>query len=456
MGELWVAHDTGLDRQVAVKLIHDGLSADSAMRLRFQREAQAAARLKSPHVVPIFDHGEDAGTAYIVMELLEGEGLDRRLREEIRFSRGEAVWLCQEVARGLTVAHEAGVVHRDLKPSNLFITEVAGEALVKILDFGIARLDGFEGATTMTGELVGSPRYMSPEQATGVEELDHRSDLFSLGTILYNALTGTHAFDAASLALVLDRVRAVDLAAPCAVDPDLPSALDAFFERAMARNPRDRFQSASDMATAFTLAVHADPVPLHIADAEPGSDPTDEPETLLVPPEPSTEVMAAPTSQTHRGVSRPVIDPLPLEPAPWWSRSPHAGRTGRLVLATVVTTALLMGTVAWGAFGLGEPAGARPEAPAASPQLQEPREALPVVSEPPEASAAVAEPPAELPASAPRTAAIPSVTASASALPAETATPSLPAPPARGARPQPPPSPQKSAPGEPKRLKLGY
>src|SRR5690606_28772146 len=127
MGELWVARDETLDRPVAVKLISTALGDGELVRTRFQREARAAARLRSPHVVPVFDHGEDGGVSYIVMELLEGEGLDARLRRIGRCSLGEVVWLTEQICRGLTVAHEAGVIHRDLKPANLFLAESAGE-----------------------------------------------------------------------------------------------------------------------------------------------------------------------------------------------------------------------------------------------------------------------------------------------------------------------------------------
>jgi len=261
MGQLWVARDLNLDRDVALKLIGDRQRFDEAAHLRFKREALATARLKSAHVVPVFDHGIDGDAAYIVMELLEGMNLGDYLARSGALALDHVVWVCEQVARGLTAAHEAGVLHRDLKPANLFLTLAAPHPVIKLLDFGIARLDGFQGSTTATGELVGSPIYMSPEQAQGFE-MGTPSDLFSLATILHNTLSGERAFDAATLAVVFDRLRAVDVEPITHKRPGLPAALDGFFARAMQPHPAQRFQTAMDFHRAFIEAAGVVPRPL--------------------------------------------------------------------------------------------------------------------------------------------------------------------------------------------------
>ncbi|NUP13397.1 MAG: protein kinase [Polyangiaceae bacterium] len=257
MGELWVGRDLSLDRSVAVKLIVAALGESDMARARFQREAKAAARLRSPHVVQVFDHGEDDGTAFIVMELLDGEGVDRRLRREKRLSAPVASWLADQIAKGLGAAHEAGVVHRDLKPANLFLAKAGDEELVKILDFGIAKLATFDGHVTMAGELLGSPFYMSPEQANGAIDLDYRSDLWSFAAILFYAITGKIAFEGPSLPIVLDRIRRGTRPLATEIDPSLPASVDAFFAQGLCHDPSGRFASARELAKAFGEAVGA-------------------------------------------------------------------------------------------------------------------------------------------------------------------------------------------------------
>lgn len=500
MGELWTACDETLERMVAVKLIRSKLSGNESSRRRFRREARAAARLKSPHVVPVFDHGEDDGVAFIVMELLEGEDLDSRLDRMGRCPLDKAVWLAEQVSKGLTEAHDAGVIHRDLKPANLFLARTAGEEILKILDFGVARLAGFDGATTMTGELVGSPYYMSPEQALGTTELDHRSDLFALGTILFNALTDTRAFSGPSLALVLDRIRAVDIPPITEVAPELPAALDAFFAKAMARDRADRFESAKAMATAFGEACGVSAAPFEVdapsseadvVDANVGSGVDDSgapvdfeasggqsldeldtvlPETALlhgteVMAEPDVETSAAPTTdaaRTHVGVVRSVDEPdeddlLELAGARWWARPPARTQRRQVILTTIGATALagsllLVAVATLGEHDSAEPARAvQPPMPSAepvqdhalaSPPPQTESRSLPVVDRrAPAASAAPTSPPT----SSVRPPAPVGIVAPVPPPPS----PSVPV----SSAPPPAPAPNPSA---PKRLELGY
>ncbi|HVY48278.1 MAG TPA: serine/threonine-protein kinase, partial [Minicystis sp.] len=252
MGSVWLAKDRKLCRRVAVKFIEivpDQAADAAAILTRFEREALAIARLKTPHVVQIYDHALDSPTPYIVMEYLEGEDLNQRLTREGRLPFPVAVGIMNQVARGLRAAHEAGIVHRDLKPANVFLAEVDHEHVVKILDFGIAKLIGHR-PVTMDGEVFGSARYMSPEQVVGAKDLDLRSDLWSMGVILYRAVTGCDPFRGDVVEMMQSIRRGKFL--PASVNaPDLVPEVDAFFERALALDKRRRFLSAVEMAEAF-------------------------------------------------------------------------------------------------------------------------------------------------------------------------------------------------------------
>src|SRR6185503_490819 len=172
------AHHLQLDTQVALKFIAP-LAEGGDTRPRFEREARAAAQLRSPHVVQILDHGVDGDQPYIAMELLEGEDLGERLRKENRISLQAAAIIFTQAAKALRRAHDAGIIHRDLKPSNVFLARFDEDEVVKLLDFGVAKDLGVStGGFTQTGVIFGSPAYMSPEQARGARVLDHRSDLW--------------------------------------------------------------------------------------------------------------------------------------------------------------------------------------------------------------------------------------------------------------------------------------
>jgi serine/threonine protein kinase len=252
MGSVWLALDLKLRRHVAVKFIEivpADVSDATSIRLRFEREALAVARLSTPHVVQIFDHALDSQTPYIVMECLEGEDLKQRLAREQRLTFPAAVAIMNQAARGLRAAHEAGIVHRDLKPANIFLAEVDHEQVVKILDFGIAKLLDHR-AVTVDGEIFGSARYMSPEQITGAKDLDLRSDLWSMGVILYRAITGSDPFSG-DIVKTMQSLRLGDYPLATSVAPDLVPEVDAFFARALAVDKRRRFFSAVEMAEAF-------------------------------------------------------------------------------------------------------------------------------------------------------------------------------------------------------------
>ena len=258
MGSVWVARHLALDEDVAIKFMSHALPEPSEARARFAREARAAAKARGPHVVEVLDHGVDGDVPYLVMELLEGEHLGRRLQREGRLSLPRTATIAEQVARALSRAHRAGIVHRDLKPANVFIARVDDdEEVVKLLDFGIAKQQLADpGDATQGDVLLGSPQYMSPEQARGARDLDHRADLWSLGAILFRAVTGSPAFEGASAVDVLVRICAGPLPVPSHVAPDLPPELDAFFARALDRDPARRFGSAREMVREFAAIAY--------------------------------------------------------------------------------------------------------------------------------------------------------------------------------------------------------
>jgi eukaryotic-like serine/threonine-protein kinase len=258
MGAVWVARHLKLDSLVAIKLMSPECLASPALRARFEREAKAAAQLRSPHVVQIHDYGVEDGIPYIVMELLEGEDLGARLKRVRRLAMPAAATILTQAAKALHRAHEMGIVHRDLKPTNVFVARADDDEIVKLLDFGIAKAmasDGSGDESTATGAVLGSPNYMSPEQARGLKEVDHRSDLWSLSVILYRMLTGEVPFRGAGTGDLIVRICTDPIAAPSSIVADLPPSVDSFFLRALARDPEKRFQSARELAVTFANLV---------------------------------------------------------------------------------------------------------------------------------------------------------------------------------------------------------
>jgi serine/threonine-protein kinase len=258
MGAVWVARHAQLDVPLALKFMDAAHAASAVSRARFEREAKASASLRNQHVVHVQDYGVEDGTPYLAMELLVGEDLRRRLHRERRLPLAVASRILSQAARGLRTAHEAGVVHRDLKPANIFLARDGDdEEVVKLLDFGIAKetLNAAIGESTRTGELMGSPHYMSPEQVRAARDIDARSDLWSLSVILFRALTGELPFNGDNIGAVIGAILADPIPVPSRLAPDLPLGIDAFFERGFSRNRDQRFQTAREMAEAFAALV---------------------------------------------------------------------------------------------------------------------------------------------------------------------------------------------------------
>lgn len=256
MGVVYEARDPFLDRRVAIKTIR-GLSptSDAAAEYerRFRTEARSAARLHHPHIVSVFDSGRDGDTAYLVMEFVQGDDLKHHLERGVRFSPQSAVKLVLDLLAALEHAHGQNVVHRDIKPANILI-EASGQ--IKLADFGVARIQDADEATLtqIGGASLGTPKYMSPEQAQGLQ-VDLRSDLFSVGVVLYELLTGVRPFEGDNQFIVVNQIVTMAPAAPSAVDPDLTCELDPVLGKALAKLPQDRYQSAREFALALQAVV---------------------------------------------------------------------------------------------------------------------------------------------------------------------------------------------------------
>ena len=249
MSVVYRARDRRLNRPVAVKVLPPELAHDPAIRTRFTREAQTAAQLAHAHIVPIYDVGEREGLAYIVMSIVTGGNLAMLLTREPRQPIDEVRRLLAEIADALAYAHLRGVIHRDVKPDNILLDEATGRAMVT--DFGIARAIEASTRLTVTGIAVGTPAYMSPEQAIGDREIDGRSDVYSLGVLGYQMLTGRLPFNAGnSMALLLKHVSETPPAVT-ELRPDTPRALREAIERALAKSREDRWPTASAMREAL-------------------------------------------------------------------------------------------------------------------------------------------------------------------------------------------------------------
>jgi serine/threonine protein kinase len=255
MGVVYAGHHVRLDRKVAVKFLHAQYAQDAQVIGRFFSEAQAAARLQHPNVVDVYDVDQtDDGSVYMVLEYLEGESLSAFLRKRGRVPRAEALSLIVPVLEALERAHENGIIHRDLKPDNLFLTQARdGKIVPKVLDFGIAKLAGASSATS-TGQIVGTPAYMAPEQAMGRKDIGPWTDVWSMGVVLYEMLSGRYPFDFTDdmpmTAMVVTVVTTP--AHPLAhAWPEAPPHIARCIDRALEKAPTDRWQSIQELRTAL-------------------------------------------------------------------------------------------------------------------------------------------------------------------------------------------------------------
>ncbi|WP_333763920.1 Stk1 family PASTA domain-containing Ser/Thr kinase [Streptomyces sp. IBSBF 2390] len=328
MASVHLAYDAVLDRQVAIKTLHSELGREQAFRERFRREAQAVAKLTHTNIVSVFDTGEDdlAGmaTPYIVMEYVEGRPLGSVLDEDIRqygaMPADKALKITADVLAALEISHEMGLVHRDIKPGNVMMTK---RAVVKVMDFGIARaMQSGVTSMTQTGMVVGTPQYLSPEQALG-RGVDARSDLYSVGIMLFQLVTGRLPFDADSpLAIAYAHVQEEPVA-PSSINRALPPAVDALVARALKKNPNERFPTAEAMRTeCLRVAASLQPAaPSIVPGAGPGQSGSGVGSAVFPPVGPATPAPTGPVQTPYQ----PNPYGGPATPAPTPSPAPAYG-----------------------------------------------------------------------------------------------------------------------------------
>ncbi len=263
MAAVYEAENIDIGKRVAVKLLAAELITSRIVRERFLREARAAAAIRSPYICDVYDSGMFEDRPFLVMELLEGESLYDMMTRVRKIDVEATLRIATHTARALTKAHESNVVHRDLKPENIFLTkDEEGQLLAKIVDFGLAKFyeptgdDAQSPRITREGALFGTPAYMSPEQAKGQGEVDHRADLWALGCIVYECLTGQTVWNIEQgVAMILAQIANSPIPRPSKLRPDLPASFDAWFAKALDRDPGKRYQSARELSDALTEAL---------------------------------------------------------------------------------------------------------------------------------------------------------------------------------------------------------
>jgi len=321
MAVVYRATDLRLHRRVAIKLLPPELAFNADVRERFLREAQTSAQLAHPNIVPIYTVDERDGLVYFVMALVDGESLGQRLKREMRVPDADVRRIVADVADALAYAHERGVVHRDVKPDNIMLDRVTGRAVVT--DFGIARAAAGDSRLTVTGVAVGTPAYMSPEQALGERELDGRSDIYSLGVVAYQMMAGETPFRAANTPAMLvkhlsETPRALDM-----LRPDAPASLVHAIMRALAKKPENRWSDAAAFRDAILgqheTPAHVDPAPsrrsaaydLPVAQQAPAAP---APLPHYESPFPDSAWSSEPSAPMPNGPHLPPMPPLPPLP----------------------------------------------------------------------------------------------------------------------------------------------
>ena len=351
MGTVYEALNTTIGKRVAMKFVDAETAQSSDSVARFQREAEAASAVESAHIVEIFDSGVgDDGIPYIVMELLRGEDLGHRIKRCGRLEIGEAVHVVAQILRGLHRAHEAGIVHRDLKPDNIFLVDRDDDqSFAKILDFGISKVQRQNGAPVHTltrqGTVLGTPFYMSPEQAQALPDIDGRTDLWSVGAILYECLTGRPPYSGTSYEQVIVNICMHDAEDVRTHNPGVSEAIAHVIRRLLARDRLERFATAREVlealkaATGGAISTRSGAIPAEERDAST----TSSPDFRLTPR------VASPGSTPGSRSDASPIEVRPASPSKAsWSTSRRAARREKRAFVLIAVSALLAGSL--GAF----------------------------------------------------------------------------------------------------------
>ncbi|MEC7521569.1 MAG: protein kinase [Myxococcota bacterium] len=391
MGAVYLARHELIDKGVVIKVLHEDMARDQDVVERFRREAKAATAIGNEHIVDVTDMGElDDGSPFIVMELLEGRPLADAIEEDGAFPVARTVHVAMQICDALAAAHEKGIVHRDLKPENIFLVERRKDAdFVKVLDFGISKMQkspAEEGNLTRTGMAMGTPTYMSPEQAQGLKTLDHRTDVYALGVILYEMLAGDLPFLAETYPALLLKMMTEDAPPLTEKRGDVPPGLAELVQRTMAKKPEDRPATMRELAEALApyAELDLDPVLLDGASGGAGEFVSGVQETMAASPavkrrEKETEPQGAhdPGDVAMAPTERPPAPELEPELAveePSAAASPSsAGRAPLLVAVGLLVVGAIGGLVAWQVSSAPEPETPEIEAPTPEPSAAEVR-----------------------------------------------------------------------------------
>jgi serine/threonine-protein kinase len=278
-----------LNRFVAIKMIHQAYLDDPNFLTRFEREAQIIAALEHPHIVPVYDFSEHEGEPYLVMKLIEGSTI-KALNAKRPLSGDEILALLTPIAEALDYAHNCGVLHRDIKPSNILLDAASTPYLT---DFALARAAASGESTISQDTLLGTPHYISPEQARGKVMVDHRSDLYSLGVVLYELLVGTVPFSGGTPYSIINDHLYQPLPMPSSINPEIPPQVEAVLLKALAKTPADRYQSATELVSALRDALHNLPPILNESDTQPLTILPPHPQPIQQAPMPVTNTLPA-------------------------------------------------------------------------------------------------------------------------------------------------------------------
>src|SRR6185312_5739653 len=374
MGQVYEAQHVNINKRFALKLLRPEIVSNGEAVARFRQEAWASSSIGHENIIEIEDFATlPSGSVYLAMEFLDGKALSERMREEPPLPFAESLDVMLQVVSGLAAAHDKGIVHRDMKPENIFLGQKYGRPLVKILDFGIAKVSGAEGnrSLTRTGTIFGTPHYMSPEQALG-KTLDHRADIYSVGVIMYELFTGKVPFEAESFMGILTKHITTQPTPPRQVAPerDISPAIEAVIMRALAKEPEERYQSMAEL-TAELAGIAAEVAP------------------EVLQPRPSSQALAQISKPLSTVMPSRAATPLPKPPSgklplPLDETKPHAKK--RSAAPYVVVATLLVAAAAGAVVYVSRtPAPTTPPAPAPAPVA---------VVEPPKPAAPTPPPPA--------------------------------------------------------------